>query len=564
MIEFVKVLLSLSISGTLLLLLTFLFKTLCKDKFSKRWQYYIWLIVAVRFILPFTPNTTIVGGLFERMDAEIVNNVNDVSVPDIVEMDHTMETQTNWTSNVTPINTSNDKSTYIFFVWISVAMVLFIRKVTIYQGFIRYVKAGNTEVSDIELLNLLSDCEENLNIKSVVELYHNPLIASPILIGFIRPSIVIPTMQTDKKELSYIFTHELIHYKRRDMFYKWFIQTVICIHWFNPFVYLLGKEVNRACELSCDETAIYPLDDKSQREYGDTLLSSVKTDKTYRNSLASLTLTEGAEQLQERLGAIMNFTKKSKKVYIISLMTVVLLAVSSMVIGAYAAPGNDKDKTDMISQADNINKVDMILSTGYKVQEEDGIYYIFCDGADESDKPTGVVTEGNIAFTLVRKDSYSSISGFTNLETLVDDVTEYIATIEFLSTSEKEAIIEVATKISNLSLNDITENDIEYNVLTCRLEIENAPKDVQTWVQECNSKSPDIFICEYNNRYWIYTNTIGANNNFSFEIASNNAGEGTITIIPNNEDGNGYALLSAPTKYTDLFVNCGDYTAEAN
>lgn len=548
MVEFMKVLLSLSISGTLLLLLTFLFKTLCKDKFSKRWQYYIWLIVAVRFLLPFTPNTTIVGSLFERMDAEVVNNV---SVPDIVELDHTMETQTNWTSDITPINTSSDKSTYIFFGWISVAMILFIRKVTIYQGFIRYVKAGNTEISDIEILNLLSDCEETLNIKSIVELYHNPLIASPIMIGFIRPSIVIPTTQTDRKELSYIFTHELIHYKRRDMFYKWFIQAVICIHWFNPFVYLLGKEVNRACELSCDEIAIYPLDDKSQKEYGDTLLSSVKTDKTYRNSLASLTLTEGAEQLQERLGAIMNFTKKPKRVYIISLITVAVLAISSIAIGAYAAPLNNKDEADMI------------LSTDYKVQEEDGVYYIFCDGADESDKPIGGVTEG-VAFVLVRKDSYTSMSGFTDLETLVDDVTEQVASMKYLTASEKEAVIEVATKISNLSLNDIAESDTEYDVLTYRLAIENAPKDVQTWVQECNSKSSDIFICEYNSRYWIYTNAIGANNNFSFTIASSNTGEGTITIIQNNEDGNGYALLSAPTKYTNLIVNCGDYTVETN
>ena len=58
-------------------------------------------------------------------------------------------------------------------------MILFVRKITVYQGFIQYIKAGNKEVSDIKTLNLLSDCEEKLNIKTRVELSCNPLIASP-------------------------------------------------------------------------------------------------------------------------------------------------------------------------------------------------------------------------------------------------------------------------------------------------------------------------------------------------------------------------------------------------
>ena len=122
------------------------------------------------------------------------------------------------------------------------ALVLFVRRITVYQGFIQYIKAGNTEVSDIKILNLLSDCEEKLNIKTRVELSYNSLIASPIMIGFFRPRIVLPVHELEDKELSYIFVHELTHYKQRDMFYKWLIQVVVCAHWFNPFVYLLERK----------------------------------------------------------------------------------------------------------------------------------------------------------------------------------------------------------------------------------------------------------------------------------------------------------------------------------
>ena len=181
-----------------------------------------------------------------------------------------------------------------------------------YQSFIQYIKTGNAEISDIKLLNLLSDCEEKLSIKTRVELSYNPLISSPMMIGFFRPRIVLPVGNMEDKELSYIFVHELIHYKQRDMFYKWLIQIVVCAHWFNPFVYLLEKEVNKSCELSCDEKIISVLDDKTKREYGDTLISFMRSNNLYKSSLASVTLTEGAEQLKERLNAIMNFKKKTK------------------------------------------------------------------------------------------------------------------------------------------------------------------------------------------------------------------------------------------------------------
>ena len=72
--EFIKILLSLSVSGALLLLLILGLKPLYKNKFSKRWQYYIWIIVALRFLLPFTFDTTIVGSLFEKFDTSTITN----------------------------------------------------------------------------------------------------------------------------------------------------------------------------------------------------------------------------------------------------------------------------------------------------------------------------------------------------------------------------------------------------------------------------------------------------------------------------------------------------------
>ena len=456
--EFIKILLSLSVSGALLLLLILGLKPLYKNKFSKRWQYYIWIVVALRLLLPFTPDTTIIGSLFEKFDTtaitnEIPTNPN-VPVPADTGNSKAEPIQTNREITTAAMREPVDKYVCLFFIWSALALVLFVRKVTVYQGFIQYIKAGNKEVSDIKILNLLSDCEEKLNIKTRVELSRNSLIASPMLIGFFRPRIILPISELEDRELSYIFVHELIHYKQRDMFYKWLIQIVVCVHWFNPFVYLLEKEVNKSCELSCDEKVISILNEKAKREYGDTLISFLKSNNLYKSSLASVTLTEGAEQLKERLGAIMKFRKKSKAIIAITAIFTAAVCVCFFVTGAYAAPSAANDmKTWKDSEILN------------EILTEDGVYYIFCDGAGEDDKPLSSVSAGSIKFVLVRKDSYTSIGPFDNMETLMEDVAEQCEYMNTLTQEEKklvmEAVADICGNVESDNKNSIFEMELD-------------------------------------------------------------------------------------------------------
>ena len=361
MSEFIKILLSLSVSGALLLLLILGLKPLYKNKFSKRWQYYIWIVVALRFLLPFTPDNAIVGSLFEKFDtAAITNEIPaspNVPVPAGTGNNKAEPIQTNREITTAAMREPFNKYVCLFFIWSALALVLFVRKVTVYQGFIQYIKAGNKEISDIKILNLLSDCEEKLHIKTRVELSCNPLIASPMQIGFFRPRIILPVGELEDKELSYIFVHELTHYKQRDMFYKWLIQIVVCAHWFNPFVYLLEKEVNKSCELSCDEKVISVLDDTARREYGDTLISFLKSNNLYKSSLASVTLTEGAEQLKERLGAIMNFKSKTKTIRVLTGILTLFILSGAVFIGGYsvsaAADSKGTSKSSIPEKKDN-------------------------------------------------------------------------------------------------------------------------------------------------------------------------------------------------------------------
>lgn len=368
--ELIKSLLSASLSGTLLLLFILGWKPFYQNRFSKRWQYYVWLIVLLRFLFPFSPDTVNVGGLFERFapaalpyeapasqDVSVRANANETTQEQSqVQEQGQAQTQMQAQANKDTISTAAVRnrpslSACLIFAWAAVAFSLFVRKVTLYQSFLQYVRAGSEEVADIRILNLLSDCVEKLRIKTRVELRQNALIASPMMIGFFHPCIVLPAGEPKDKELSHIFAHELIHHQQKDMFYKWLTQTVICLHWFNPFIYLLGKEVNQACELACDEKALSMLCGEERRAYGDTLISFLRADHSYKSALASVTLTEGAKQLKERLGAIMKFKEKTKCTAVISVLAAALLAIGGFSIGVYAAPTKSYIGTDAAKKA---------------------------------------------------------------------------------------------------------------------------------------------------------------------------------------------------------------------
>lgn len=474
--EFVKILISLSFSGTLLLLIVFLLKQFYKRKFSKCWQYYIWLAVALRFLLPFTPETTVTGRLFAAADIIISESgashedyplrANGTSAGTGNQQPDKIADPVTDTADIEPVpvpvtpvpdHTSRTPAALypiLLLVWSAVTLVLIIRKITIYQSFMQYVKAGTTEVSDLNTLNLLAGCEEKLKIRKAVELYHNPIVASPIMTGFFHPCIILPDIRLTEEDMTHIFIHELIHYKRGDLFYKWFVQFIICIHWFNPFVYLLGEEINRACELACDEAVICSIDEKARISYGNLLISSVKSEHNYENKLASVTLTEGAKQLKERLGEIMNFKKKSRMITGMTAVLTLLILTCFNTLGAYG--GADGRSQQAAGQ-----------SSENRLLYENGVYYIFGDGASQSDKPSSAFTEGTIGIVFVKKDGYSSFGPFSDQDELAEELPNICKRMgQYLTQEEIELILEKADLIHQFAIPPTAEDKADDNKKT--------------------------------------------------------------------------------------------------
>lgn len=66
-----KIFLSMSCSGSLLILVLLLGKRFLKDRISRQWQYYIWLVVVLRLLLPFGPEIDLLGKTYQAVDRAV-------------------------------------------------------------------------------------------------------------------------------------------------------------------------------------------------------------------------------------------------------------------------------------------------------------------------------------------------------------------------------------------------------------------------------------------------------------------------------------------------------------
>lgn len=344
--ELFKTVLSLSLAGSAPILLLLLIKPLLRGRVGKRWQYYIWLVVILRLLLPFGAKGSPMDTLFQQSGRlPVVQTAPSPSQTPAPQPQGPAVSGTGGAQTAAPFpavlrragTALRPVTQYLWLVWLMVALLLLLRKITIYQSFARYLKAGNTAVADPALLDRLALLGEQAGVTRPMELCVNGLISSPLLIGFFRPRIVLPTAALSEADFAYTVLHELTHYRRRDMFYKWLVQLTLCLHWFNPLVHVMAREIGRACELACDESVVRTLDGDKRRAYGDTLLHAVGAGGGYRDSLSSVTLGESGALLKERLEAIMSYRKPSKAAGALALALTLALGVGATAIGAYAA-----------------------------------------------------------------------------------------------------------------------------------------------------------------------------------------------------------------------------------
>lgn len=148
-------------------------------------------------------------------------------------------------------------STTIHAIWIAISVILIVRLYIHHHATKKWLK-GSTPHNSHRLAEILQQSLHKLDIGKPSRLLLSPNIKSPIVTGLLRPTILLPenALFWPQETIRIAILHELGHIRRRDL-WKFLAAEMTCaIHWFNPFVWLLKKQLVAQAEFACDAHVI--------------------------------------------------------------------------------------------------------------------------------------------------------------------------------------------------------------------------------------------------------------------------------------------------------------------
>ena len=146
--------------------------------------------------------------------------------------------------------------------------------------------------------------------------YQSEAVASPFVLGLLRPRIYLPFAMEDA-DIPHVIAHEQAHIRRKDHWWKPLGFLILTVHWFNPALWLSYILLCRDIELACDEKVIKEMDNVQQADYSQALLNC----SVHRRSIASCPLAFGEVGVKQRVRNILNYKKPA---FWITLVAVVL------------------------------------------------------------------------------------------------------------------------------------------------------------------------------------------------------------------------------------------------
>ncbi len=224
-------------------------------------------------------------------------------------------------------------------------------------------------------------------------IYQADEISSPFVMGLFRPKIYLPSGLSEQ-EIPYILVHEQHHIRRGDHVIKLLAFAALCLHWFNPLVWVAFVLAGKDMEMSCDEAVIKEMGEDVLADYAATLLSLA----TGRSSIVSMPLAFGEGDPK---GRIHNLARWKKPAIWISAAVVTACAVFAVVLLTNSTPKkalrmeNGREFVDLVpgTTYDSKECVYMVPhscyypaggNTGlYYIVEEDGLRMVSKSDADD-------------------------------------------------------------------------------------------------------------------------------------------------------------------------------------
>lgn len=179
--------------------------------------------------------------------------------------------------------------------------------------------------------------------------YRADYIDTPFVMGIFSPKIYLPS-DVPMNERKYIIAHERHHIRRCDHIIKLLAYFSLCIHWFNPLVWVAFILAGKDMEMSCDEAVIRKMGSQIRADYSASLLRLA----THKKIIAGMPLAFGEGDTK---GRVMNMAKWKKPKLWVSLICL-LLCTSILVacaVNPQTAGSTESTTTGKVSTSNGLN-----------------------------------------------------------------------------------------------------------------------------------------------------------------------------------------------------------------
>ena len=328
-------LLQMSFLGTVIILLIVVLRAVLINRLPKKTFLILWWIALIRLLVPFSiKSVTSIYSLLQSIYSDI-NPVRTAQTTTFLPIHGNMPEIANGLSEAMVQRTES----------ISILSVIWLAGLLLCFGFfaVSYIKCYREFRFSLPVENdILEAWKEKHPLKRSLSIRQTETIAAPLSYGVIRPVILMPKNTEWKNiyQLRYVLEHEYVHIRRLDMLTKLIMIAAVCIHWFNPLVWVMYILFNRDLELSCDETVVrrFGMDIKSV--YATALISMEEK----KSGLTPLCNSFSKNAIEERIRAIMKIKKTSKFAVMISAVLVIC------VTGGFATSASSLEKKTETAQ----------------------------------------------------------------------------------------------------------------------------------------------------------------------------------------------------------------------
>ena len=378
--SFFLTVISMSFSGIALFILYLVIGKIFKNRLSPHVYYVILILVILRMVVPYSPDFSLMNKTYHNLTVSSSNeNPNnsgirqgrgesllqsflqaDTHVPTYTIHDDFKTEKESITRSI-----SSWKNTIVV-IWLSVAVAIFLFNTLgyfIWQA--RILSRADYCILHKKLLVNLMGKKRRLSVMV------SKRVNTPMLVGVIDPVILLPCEDYSDAELNHILRHELRHFYRHDTAVKWLVIAARSLHWFNPLMPLIVREVNEMCEYSCDRSITYYMNTAERKAYIRTILkTATKQSNLFFTPTASL--SNSAKRLERRFISISKQTYFSPIRALAAVTAICLVLITGVSLGAFQFEVKNK-RPSQSSPISNTEKISLAPSSPYAPRRENTV-----------------------------------------------------------------------------------------------------------------------------------------------------------------------------------------------